>query len=121
MSTDARAVSGLTAPAVALYAAAAAATMPRGAVLYVVASDRDLDLAVADSRFFVAALEGLSESAVGNAVLPFPSQEVDPYRGMTPHFGVSSARARALHALASGTARVVVASAAALLPRVSSP
>src|SRR6185295_15250557 len=45
----------------------------------------------------------------------------DPYRGMTPHSGVTSARARALHGLAKGTARVVVASAAALLPRVSRP
>ena len=33
----------------------------------------------------------------------------------------TSARARALHAVAHGTARVVVASAAALLPRVSAP
>jgi transcription-repair coupling factor (superfamily II helicase) len=40
---------------------------------------------------------------------------------MKPHVGVTSARARALHAIASGTARVVVASAAALLPRVSAP
>ena len=40
---------------------------------------------------------------------------------MAPHVGVTSARARALHALAHGTARVVVASAAALLPRVSAP
>ena len=34
-------------------------------------------------------------------MLPFPSHEVDPYRGMAPHFGVTSARARALHALAT--------------------
>ena len=54
-------------------------------------------------------------------VLPFPSHEVDPYRGIAPHVGVTSARARALHALATGSARVVVASAAALLPRVSAP
>ena len=43
-------------------------------------------------------------------VLPFPSPEVDPYRGMTPHFQVSSARARALHGLATGHARVLIAS-----------
>ena len=36
-------------------------------------------------------------------VLPFPSQEVDPYRGLAPHLEVASARARALHALATGT------------------
>jgi transcription-repair coupling factor (superfamily II helicase) len=69
--------------------------------------------------FFFGALEGASEAAVDVAVLPFPSLQVDPYRGMTPHFRVAAARARALHAAASGTARLVVASAAALLPRVS--
>ena len=52
-------------------------------------------------------------------MLPFPSQEVDPYRGLAPHFEVASARARALHGLASGLVRVVVASATALLPRMS--
>ncbi len=35
--------------------------------------------------------------------------------------GSPSARAGALHALATGTARIIVASAAALLPRVSAP
>ena len=40
---------------------------------------------------------------------------------MTPHFRVAAARARALHAAATGTARLIVASAAALLPRVSPP
>jgi transcription-repair coupling factor (superfamily II helicase) len=54
-------------------------------------------------------------------VLPLPSLQVDPYRGMTPHFRVSAARARALHGAATGTARLIVASAAALLPRVSRP
>src|SRR5206468_6407585 len=41
--------------------------------------------------------------------------------GLAPHVGVTSARARALHALAVGKARVVIASAPALLPRVSAP
>ena len=50
-----------------------------------------------------------------------PSQEVDPYRGLAPHLRIASARARALHAMATGQARVVVASASALLPRVSPP
>ncbi|MGH8638783.1 MAG: transcription-repair coupling factor, partial [Burkholderiales bacterium] len=46
-----------------------------------------------------------------------------PYRGLAPHFDIASARARALHALASTShpARLIVASAAALLPRVSAP
>ena len=42
-------------------------------------------------------------------------------RRLPAHFGVASARARALYAIATGTARVVVASTAALMPRVSSP
>src|SRR5262249_31312659 len=74
-----------------------------------------------DVRFFVSALEGLSEDAAERTILPFPSHEIDPYRGLAPHFGVVSARARALHGIASGVARVVVASAAALLPRVTAP
>ena len=53
------------------------------------------------------------------AVLPFPSHEVDPYRGLAPHFDVASARARALYGLSTGTARLVVASAQALLPRLT--
>ena len=40
---------------------------------------------------------------------------------MTPHFRVAAARARALHAAVSGSARIIVASAAALLPRMSPP
>ena len=69
----------------------------------------------------VGARRAVDAAAAERAVLPFPSHEVDPYRGLAPHVGVTSARARALHALATGTARVVVASAAALLPRVSAP
>ena len=116
-----RALSGLTPTARALFVAAAAHALPRGVVLYVIPSDRELEQVVQDVGFFIAALEGLSDAAASRAVLAFPSHEVDPYRGMTPHVGVTSARARALHAIASGTARVVVASAPALLPRVSSP
>ena len=121
MTAPHHAVSGLNDSAKALYVAAAANALPRGVVLHVVPGDRQLEQAVRDVSFFVAALEGLSDAAADRAVLSFPSNEVDPYRGMTPHVGVSSARARALHALARGTARVIVASAAALLPRVSEP
>jgi transcription-repair coupling factor (superfamily II helicase) len=121
MDVPARVVTGLTPSAKALFVAGAAHTMPHGVALFVVPTDADLEEAVADTSFFLAALEGLSGAAADRAVLPFPSHEVDPYRGMAPHVGVTSARARALHALASGTARVVVASASALLPRVSAP
>src|SRR5580704_8465016 len=121
MDVPARTVSGLTPSAKALFVAGAAHAMPHGVALLIVPTDGDLEEAVADTSFFLAAVEGLSGAAADRAVLPFPSHEVDPYRGMAPHVGVTSARARALHALATGAARVVVASAAALLPRVSAP
>ena len=54
-------------------------------------------------------------------MLPFPSQEVDPYRGLAPHLRVASARARALYGASAGEARIVIASAVALLPKVSAP
>src|SRR5262245_22978420 len=119
IDVPARVASGLTPPAKALYAAAAAHAIQRGAVLYVVPGDRDLEETVADVTFFLSALEGLPLEAAERAVLPFPSHEIDPYRGMAPHFGVVSARARALYGLSSGTVRIVVASAPALAPRVS--
>jgi transcription-repair coupling factor (superfamily II helicase) len=111
---------GLTPSAKAL-AAVAAARGSTGVTLLVVPTDKDVEQLTADARFFYAALEGASEADVERAVLPFPSLEIDPYRGMTPHFRVAAARARALHAAATGSARLIIASAAALLPRVSPP
>src|SRR5256886_470306 len=121
MDIPARIVSGLTQSANALFVAAAAQARPHGVVLYVVPSDGALEQSVADVAFFLAALEGLPVTAAERAVLAFPSHEVDPYRGLAPHVGVTSARARALHGIGRGTARVVVASAAGLLPRVTAP
>ncbi len=113
-------LAGLTAPAKALSAVMVART-GTGVTLLVVPTDKDVDQITSDARFFYASLEGASEAAVERAVLPFPSLQIDPYRGMTPHFRVAAARARALHAAATGSARLIVASAAALLPRVASP
>jgi transcription-repair coupling factor (superfamily II helicase) len=111
-------VSGLTPAVKAMYAAAAAS---RTSVFLIVPTDADVETLASDARFFFAALEGLNDVEVEGSVLPLPSHEVDPYRGLLPHFEIASARARALHALAAGTARLIVASAAALLPRVSAP
>jgi len=111
---------GLT-PASKALAAAAAARASKDVTILVAPTDRDVDQLTGDARFFYAALEGASESAAEQAVLPLPSLQVDPYRGMAPHFRVAAARARALHGAATGTARLIVTSAAALLPRVSSP
>jgi transcription-repair coupling factor (superfamily II helicase) len=110
---------GLT-PASKALAAVHAARAAAGVTLLVVPTDRDVEQMTSDARFFYGALEGASSALVEQAVLPLPSIQVDPYRGMTPHFRVAAARARALHAAAAGTARLIVASAAALLPRVSS-
>jgi transcription-repair coupling factor (superfamily II helicase) len=118
MAADARRISGLTSPAKAMSVAVAAGRAP---TLLVVATDADVERMTADARFFVSALEGLSDADVERTVLPFPSHEVDPYRGLKPHFDIASARARALHAIASGTARLVIASAPALLPRLAQP
>ena len=117
MEAPTRAVTGLTPSAKALFVAASAQALPAGAVLYVVPGDGELEEAVGDISFFLAALEGLSDAAADRAVLPFPSHEVDPYRGMAPHFGVTSARARALHALATGRGAGVLPQRLDLLPR----
>ena len=116
--TPGRPVGGLTPSAKAYFATAACA---RTHVLLVAPTDADVEQLTSDARFFLAALEGLSDADAARIVLPFPSQEVDPYRGLAPHFDVASTRAATLFAMASGTARLVVASAAALLPRLSPP
>jgi transcription-repair coupling factor (superfamily II helicase) len=113
-------IAGLT-PAAKSLAAVIACRLHPGVMVLVVPTDRDVEQMTADARFFYAALEGASELDVERAVLPMPSMQVDPYRGMTPHFKVAAARGRALHAAATGAARLIVASAGALLPRVSPP
>jgi transcription-repair coupling factor (superfamily II helicase) len=121
LTEPARVLNGLTPAAKALAVASASHRARDAIVLFVLPSDADLETATTDVRFFLGALEGLSESAAERAVLPFPSHQVDPYRGLAPHFRVASARARALHAAALGQARVVLASAQALLPRLPAP
>ena len=111
-------LSGLTTTAQALAASVFAREAP---LVLLVPADNDVDRMTADAKFFLAALEGLSRADIERQVLPFPSQEVDPYRGIAPHLDVAAARGRALAALAKRRARLVVASAAALLPRLSPP
>src|SRR5262245_55447029 len=116
LSVPGRSVSGLTAAGKAFVAAAAAA---RGTVFLIVPTDADAEQLTSDARFFLSALEGLSDADAAQAVFPFPSHDVDPYRGLLPHFDIASARARALYAVSQGKARIVVASGPALLPRLS--
>jgi len=121
LDAEVRLVSGLSPSAKALYVAIASHNLRNGVVLYVVPGDGDLEQSVADVRFFLGALEGVPATDLSRVVLTYPSHEVDPYRGMSPHVGVTSARAQALHAIATGRARVVVTSAPALLPKISAP
>jgi hypothetical protein len=88
-------VSGLTPPAKAMFAAIAAS---RELVVLIVPTDADVERMMLDARFFLAASEGLSDAEVERSVLPFPSHEVDPYRGLAPHLEVASARADTLYA-----------------------
>ena len=117
-SSSGGSISGLTPPAQAL---AAAVLAGGGPLVLVVPGDADVDGMAADARFFLTGLEGLARGDAERGVLPFSSPEVDPYRGMAPHLDVASSRARALAALALGQARMVVASAGSLLPRLSPP
>ncbi len=116
-----RSYSGLTPPAKALAVAAAAYASRDVVFLYVVPTDPEIESATNDVRFFLSALEAVPDVVLERVVVPLPSHQVDPYRGMAPHFHVASDRARALHATALGTARVVVASAQALMPRLAAP
>jgi transcription-repair coupling factor (superfamily II helicase) len=118
MGVPASRLSGLTPAAKAMTVAAAVTREP---AFLIVPNDAEVERMTADARFFLSAFEGFSAADVERMVLPFPSHEVDPYRGLKPHFDITSARARALHGLAAGSARLVVASAAALLPRLSAP
>ena len=109
---------GLTPSAQAMAIASAAVTTP---VMFVVPTDNEVEVMTSDTRFFYAAIGDPSDVELSRAVMPFPSLEVDPYRAITPHLDVASARAKVLSSLAQGSIRIVIASAAALLPRVASP
>ena len=121
MDTAAAVVRGLSASAQAFYVAVQASHRKNACAVLVVPADDDVTRAAMDARFFLAALEGGSSATLEEIVKPFPSLQIDPYRNIAPHFGVASARAAALHAIAGGAARVIVASAEALLPRLSAP
>ena len=59
----------MTSPAKAMCAAAAAA---RTSAVVIVPNDAEVERLTVDARFFLAALEGLSDADVERAVLPFP-------------------------------------------------
>jgi transcription-repair coupling factor (superfamily II helicase) len=121
LDADQGRITGLTPAAQALYAANRAHAAPRDLVVVVVPTDADVERVTDDARYFLDALEGLGDAATSEAVVPLPSHEVDPYRGLTPHLQVASARAHALAGIAAGDARLVIVSAPALLPRLMPP
>ena len=121
LSSPLQRISGATSPVRALAVAAAAKRLADNTILLVVPTDADIEYDRRRHPFLPVVLEGSADAVVEQQVLPFPSTQVDPYRGFQPHLKVASARARALHALATGSARVVVASAAALLTQLPEP
>jgi transcription-repair coupling factor (superfamily II helicase) len=121
MDVSATHVRGLSSSAQAFYVAAQSSHRGTALTVVVVPSDEDVDRLVTDTRFFLAAVEAASAAALEETVKPFPAPHIDPYRNLAPHFGVASARAAALHGIVAGAVRVVIASAAALLPLLSDP
>ena len=121
MDADRGTLAGLTPAARALYIANRSHSAPKELLVVVVPTDAEVEQLTADARYFLDAVEGLGEAAVADAVVPLPSHEVDPYRGLTPHLQVASTRAKTLAEIAAGEARVVVVSAPALLPRLVPP
>ena len=107
-------ISGLMGPARALVAAYLA-SRNADPTLFVTADERRVSIAVSDITAFLRMLGDQRE------VLSLPAVAVDPYRGVAPHFEVSSARTRALIALAQRRNVVVVASAPAILYRTAQP
>jgi hypothetical protein len=77
MDVPVRVVSGLTPPPGS--ARGGGRQLPHGVVLYVLPSDADLEQAVEDVAFFVAAMEGRPAAAAGHP--PFPSQKWIPTGG----------------------------------------
>ena len=120
LDREAPITAGLMPASKALAVAGLARSRP-GVTVVVAPTDLEAERLASDIRFFYGGLEAASDAAVEQAVLLMPALQVDPYRGMTPHFRVAAARARALHGAIVGSTRIIVTSAAALLPRVSEP
>src|SRR6476661_5029580 len=121
MDQTASRVRGLSQSAQAMYAAVQSSHRSNSLTMIVVATDEDVDRVTSDVRFFIGALEGASGAALDEMVKPFPSLQTNPYRKLAPHFHIATARAAALYGLVSGSLRILVASGAALLPKLSPP
>ncbi len=109
-----RRISGLMGPARTLVEAILAAPEP-GPVLLVVSHERRVAEVSSDVAAFFTSM------GIRREIFPFPALEVDPYRGLSPHFDIMAARARALAAFLQETPALFIAPAAALLFRTASP
>ena len=76
--TDLAAITAGLTPAAKALAAVATARSGGRLTLLVAPTDKDVEQLVSDARFFYAAMEGASDAAVEQAVLPFPSLQIDP-------------------------------------------
>src|SRR5256885_7383440 len=115
MDQSAARVRGLSPAAQSLYVAIQASSRRNALAVVIVPTDEEVERFCSDTQFFLGALEGAAASALDTLVKPFPSLQADPYRKLSPHFHIASARAAALHGMATGSDHVVVASEAALL------
>jgi transcription-repair coupling factor (superfamily II helicase) len=84
-------------------------------MVVLVPDERRLPPAISDLTSFLRALGSERK------VLPFPGFALDPYRGLSPHLDIVTARLEALGALLSREEVVVVASAPAVLYRTAEP
>ena len=113
MGVPGRQVSGLTPPPRPVRRVSAT----RGRWCWSCRPTRDVEKLTADVRFFLSAYEGLSDDEVERSVLPFPSHEVDPYRGLAAalrhRLGARPGAARAGHRHGAGRHRVGGGAAAA--------
>ena len=99
LATETNIKSGLSSSAQALAVATASISSP---LLVVLPTGAEADQMLSDARFFYGSIQNLDKTKVSREVILFPSPEVDPYRGISPHLDRASARARTLVALAQG-------------------
>ena len=109
-------VSGLAGGARSLILASIERKTGRRVVL-VTRSNREVEDVLPEVEFFYSALGGASSQGV----LTIPALEADPYDGTSPHAEALEQRALALHRAATGEARILLTSIAALAERTVAP
>ena len=86
-------------------------------VVLVTRSNREVEDFLPEVEFFYSALGGASSQGV----LTIPALEADPYDGTSPHAEALEQRALSLHRAATGEARILLTSIAALAERTVAP